>query len=111
MSIKEDLCTEELITAAFLLKFKELIDEFDSTTDPIDLIRHFQNRVRLHRWQMPLLAGHFSYFSRCNEYTRPRNCLVGNNSETRKVGLSEELHGGFLWVSEVVYWVEVGFFD
>ncbi|KAL2455735.1 hypothetical protein Fot_57318 [Forsythia ovata] len=41
---------------------KELIDEFDSTTDPIDLIRHFQERVRLHRWQMPLLAGHFSDF-------------------------------------------------
>ncbi|KAL2457520.1 Uncharacterized protein Adt_46337 [Abeliophyllum distichum] len=50
ISIKEDPFTEDVMNAALPPKFKEPIGDFDSTTDPIDNLRLFQDRVRLHSW-------------------------------------------------------------
>ncbi|KAL2512929.1 Uncharacterized protein Adt_18529 [Abeliophyllum distichum] len=50
ISIKEEPFTEEVMNVPLPQKFKEPIGEFDGTTDPIDHIRTFQDRVRLHGW-------------------------------------------------------------
>ncbi|KAL2457881.1 Uncharacterized protein Adt_46176 [Abeliophyllum distichum] len=47
ISIKEDSFTEEVMNVALPPKFKEPTGDFDSTTDPIDHLRLFQDRVRL----------------------------------------------------------------
>ncbi|KAL2517975.1 Uncharacterized protein Adt_14222 [Abeliophyllum distichum] len=48
ISINEDLLNKKLIAMPLPPKFKEPSDEFDDTTDPIDHIRTFQDRIRLH---------------------------------------------------------------
>ncbi|KAL2534198.1 Uncharacterized protein Adt_07549 [Abeliophyllum distichum] len=50
ISIKEEPFTEEVMNVPLPQKFKEPTGEFDGTTDPIDHIRTFQDRVRLHGW-------------------------------------------------------------
>ncbi|KAL2545115.1 uncharacterized protein Fot_14348 [Forsythia ovata] len=50
ISIKEDPFTEELMSVPLPSKFEEPTNEFDGTIDPIDHIRTFQDRVRLHGW-------------------------------------------------------------
>ncbi|KAL2457876.1 Uncharacterized protein Adt_46171 [Abeliophyllum distichum] len=52
ISIKEDPFTEDVMNAALPPKFKEPMGDFDSTTDLIDNLRLFQDRVRLrlHSW-------------------------------------------------------------
>ncbi|KAL2466740.1 Uncharacterized protein Adt_42591 [Abeliophyllum distichum] len=50
ISIKDDLFIEELMNIPLPLKFKEPIDDFDGTNDPIDHIQTFQDQVRLHGW-------------------------------------------------------------
>ncbi|KAL2518799.1 Uncharacterized protein Adt_15046 [Abeliophyllum distichum] len=50
ITIKEEPFTEEVMNVPLPQKFKEPIGEFDGTTDPIDHIRTFQDRVRLHGW-------------------------------------------------------------
>ncbi|KAL2464948.1 Uncharacterized protein Adt_40799 [Abeliophyllum distichum] len=50
ISIKEDPFTEDVMTVPLPPKFKEPTGEFDGTGDPIDHIRTFQDRVRLHGW-------------------------------------------------------------
>ncbi|KAL2532365.1 Ribonuclease H [Abeliophyllum distichum] len=50
ISIKEEPFTEEVMNVPLPQKFKESTGEFDGTTDPIDHIRTFQDRVRLHAW-------------------------------------------------------------
>ncbi|KAL2456264.1 Retrotrans gag domain-containing protein [Abeliophyllum distichum] len=50
ISIKGDPFTEEVMNVALLLKSKEPMGDFDGTTDPIDHLRLFQDRVRLHGW-------------------------------------------------------------
>ncbi|KAL2550341.1 Uncharacterized protein Fot_11871 [Forsythia ovata] len=48
ISIKENPFMEELMSVPLPSKFKKPTDEFDSTTDSINHIRTFQDRVRLH---------------------------------------------------------------
>ncbi|KAL2543456.1 Uncharacterized protein Adt_04434 [Abeliophyllum distichum] len=50
ISIKEDPFTEDVMIVPLPAKFKEPTGEFDGTGDPIDHIRMFQDRVRLHGW-------------------------------------------------------------
>ncbi|KAL2485141.1 Reverse transcriptase domain-containing protein [Abeliophyllum distichum] len=50
ISIKEDPFTEDVMIVPLPLKFKESTVEFDGTTDPIDHIQTFHDRVRLHGW-------------------------------------------------------------
>ncbi|KAL2469643.1 Ribonuclease H [Abeliophyllum distichum] len=50
ISIKEEPFTEEVMNVPLSQKFKEPTAEFDGTTDPIDHIQTFQDRVRLHGW-------------------------------------------------------------
>ncbi|KAL2527139.1 Retrotrans gag domain-containing protein [Abeliophyllum distichum] len=50
ISIKEDSFMEELMNVPLPLKFKKPTGDFDGMTDPIDHIRTFQDRVRLHGW-------------------------------------------------------------
>ncbi|KAL2461914.1 Uncharacterized protein Adt_45334 [Abeliophyllum distichum] len=50
ISIKEDPFTEDVMIVPLPPKFKEPTGEFDGTGDPIDHIRMFQDRVRLHGW-------------------------------------------------------------
>ncbi|KAL2519402.1 Retrotrans gag domain-containing protein [Abeliophyllum distichum] len=50
ISIREDPFTEEVMAVPLPPKFKEPTGEFDGTGDPIDHIRTFQDRVRLHNW-------------------------------------------------------------
>ncbi|KAL2453072.1 Retrotrans gag domain-containing protein [Abeliophyllum distichum] len=50
ISIKEDPFIEEVMNVPLPQKFKEPTGEFDGTTDPIDHIRTFQDRARLHGW-------------------------------------------------------------
>ncbi|KAL2456886.1 Uncharacterized protein Adt_00516 [Abeliophyllum distichum] len=60
ISIKEDPFTEDVMTAPLLPKFKEPTGEFDGTGDPIDHIRIFQDRVRLHGWSDVITCRAFS---------------------------------------------------
>ncbi|KAL2552904.1 uncharacterized protein Fot_06523 [Forsythia ovata] len=48
ISIKEDPFIEDVMNVPLPSKFKEPTGDFDGTTDPIDHIRTFQDRVRLH---------------------------------------------------------------
>ncbi|KAL2483345.1 uncharacterized protein Fot_44789 [Forsythia ovata] len=57
--IKEDLFTEELMNVPLPLKFKEPTGDFDGTTDLIDHIRTFQDRVRLHSWPDAIVCRAF----------------------------------------------------
>ncbi|KAL2480169.1 Retrotrans gag domain-containing protein [Abeliophyllum distichum] len=50
ITIKEEPFTEEVMNVSLPQKFKEPAGEFDGMTDPIDHIRTFQDRVRLHGW-------------------------------------------------------------
>ncbi|KAL2531805.1 Retrotrans gag domain-containing protein [Abeliophyllum distichum] len=50
ISIKEDPFTEDVMIVPLPAKFKEPTGEFDGTGDPIDHIRMFLDRVRLHGW-------------------------------------------------------------
>ncbi|KAL2505744.1 Uncharacterized protein Adt_21365 [Abeliophyllum distichum] len=50
ISINEEPFTEEVMNVPLSQKFKEPTGEFDGTTNPIDHIRTFQDRVRLHGW-------------------------------------------------------------
>ncbi|KAL2512316.1 Uncharacterized protein Adt_17916 [Abeliophyllum distichum] len=60
ISIKEDPFTEDVMTAPLPPKFKEPTREFDGTGDPIDHIRTFQDRVRLHGWPDAIACRAFS---------------------------------------------------
>ncbi|KAL2537904.1 hypothetical protein Fot_19295 [Forsythia ovata] len=50
ISIKEDPFTKDVMNVHLPLKFKEPTGDFDGTTNPINHIRTFQDRVRLHGW-------------------------------------------------------------
>ncbi|KAL2533521.1 Uncharacterized protein Adt_06872 [Abeliophyllum distichum] len=60
ISIKEDLFTEEVMNVHLPSKFKKLTGDFDDTTDPIDHIKTFQDRVRLHGWPDAIACREFS---------------------------------------------------
>ncbi|KAL2461269.1 Peptidase A2 domain-containing protein [Abeliophyllum distichum] len=60
ISIKEDPFIEELMSVHLPTKFKEPTDVFDDTNDPIDHIRTFQDRVRLHGWSDAITCRTFS---------------------------------------------------
>ncbi|KAL2492734.1 Retrotrans gag domain-containing protein [Abeliophyllum distichum] len=60
ISIKEDSFTEDVMNVPLPLKFKEPIRDFDGTTDPIDHIQTFQDRVRLHGWPDAIACRAFS---------------------------------------------------
>ncbi|KAL2538118.1 uncharacterized protein Fot_19509 [Forsythia ovata] len=58
ISIKEDPFVEELMIVPLPLEFKEPTDEFDVTTDPIDHIRMFQDRLDCMGGRMLSLVKH-----------------------------------------------------
>ncbi|KAL2491221.1 Retrotrans gag domain-containing protein [Abeliophyllum distichum] len=59
ISIKEDPFTEDVMIVPLPPKFKEPTGEFDGTGDPIDHIRMFQDRVRLHGWPDAIACREF----------------------------------------------------
>ncbi|KAL2505471.1 Uncharacterized protein Adt_21092 [Abeliophyllum distichum] len=60
ITIKEEPFTEEVMNVPLPQKFKEPTGEFDGTTDPIDHIQTFQDRVRLYGWPDAIACRAFS---------------------------------------------------
>ncbi|KAL2514730.1 uncharacterized protein Fot_28701 [Forsythia ovata] len=64
ISIKEDSFTEDVTNVPLSPKFKEPTGEFDGMGNPIDHIRTFQDRVRLHGWPDAIACRAFSMILR-----------------------------------------------
>ncbi|KAL2480585.1 Uncharacterized protein Adt_33551 [Abeliophyllum distichum] len=60
ISIKEDPFTKDVMNVPLPLKFKEPTGDFDGTTDPIEHIQTFQDRVRLDGWPDTIACRAFS---------------------------------------------------